>query len=139
VLSGNPAVVLNLFYLLTYPLDAVAAFWAMRRLGAPRGVAAVCSVLFAMLPYHFWRGDSHLFLSAYYSLPLAAYLFISVLSGRPLFSRRASAGRGPLQFLSRTTVETTLLCVIIASGGLYYAVFALTLMAAGTLLALLAR
>ncbi len=72
----------------------LAAFWVLRRLGASRGVAVVCAVLFALLPYHLWRDDSHLFLSAYYSLPLTAYLFIVVLSGRPLFSRRADAAGG---------------------------------------------
>src|SRR5436309_9218352 len=87
-LVAKPAVVINVFYLLTYPLDALAAFWAMRRLGVSRPPAVVCAVLFALLPYHLFRGDAHLFLSAYYALPLAAYLFVSILRGRALFERR---------------------------------------------------
>ncbi|HEV3128150.1 MAG TPA: hypothetical protein VGY32_04165 [Solirubrobacteraceae bacterium] len=138
-LVAKPAVVLNLFYLLTYPLDALAAFWATRRLGASRSAAVVCAVLFALLPYHLFRGDGHLFLSAYYALPLAAYLFVTILRGQALFERRGPPARGPLVWVSRRTVETVVLCAVIASGGLYYAVFSLTLVAAAVLIALLAR
>jgi len=54
-ISGSPAVTINAFYLLTYPLDALAAFWALRRLGVSRPASLACAVLFALLPYHFFR------------------------------------------------------------------------------------
>ena len=34
-----------------------------------------------LLPYHFYRGEHHLFLSAYWSVPLAAYLASLALTG----------------------------------------------------------
>jgi phosphoglycerol transferase len=137
VLSG-PTGVIDVFYLLTYPLDALTAYVVMRRLGLSIPVAIVGSVLFAVLPYHFWRGDSHLFLSSYFALPLVVYLFVAVLDGRPLFGRRAPPARGPTAWLTARTGWTALMCVVIASTGLYYAVFGLVLVAASVLLALLA-
>jgi phosphoglycerol transferase len=134
----SPAVI-NLFFLSTFPLDAAAAYAVMRRLGVSVVSAVLCAVLFALLPYHFFRSDSHLFLSAYYSLALAAYLFLCVLDDRQLFAHRAPPSRRILTWATARTGWTVLLCVVIASTGLYYAVFGLVLLLAGTLLALLAR
>jgi phosphoglycerol transferase len=108
----------------------------LRRLGVSPPTSIVCAVLFAVLPYHWFRSDSHLFLSSYWSLPFAAYLFIAVLDERALFARRAATGRA--RWLSATTVSTVLMCVVIASTGLYYAVFGLIMIAAALLLKLLA-
>ena len=135
----SSAAVINLFFLSTFALDAAAAYAVMRRLGVSAISAVVCAVLFALLPYHFFRGDSHLFLSAYYSIPLAAYLFIGVLTGRELFARRAPPARRLWTWATPRTGWTVLLCVVIASTGLYYAVFGLVLLLAGTLLAALSR
>src|ERR671937_795903 len=57
--SSDSSVVLNLFYLLTYPLVALAAFLVLRRLRLSRPVALVCSILYTLLPYHFLRGEPH--------------------------------------------------------------------------------
>ncbi len=135
---GAPTVV-NLFLLATFPVNAAVAYAVMRRLGACAVPAIVSSVLFALLPYHFFRGDEHLFLSAYYALPLAAYLFISLLTGTPLFARRAPPHRRFSGWATARTGWTVLLCVVIASSGLYYAVFGIVMVVAATLLAWLAR
>ncbi len=137
--SSNPALIANLFYLLTFPLAAVSAFLVMRKLDVASAAAAVVAVLFALLPYHFYRGESQLMLSAYYSVPLSAYLFLSTFVGDARFKRRASSAGGALAWLSWRTARTVLLCAVIASSGLYYAAFALVLLSAGALVALLAR
>ena len=48
-------------------------------------------MLFSLLAYHFFRGESHLLLSAYYSVPLSAYLFLELLGERRLFGARRPA------------------------------------------------
>ena len=136
--SANPALIANVFLLLTFPLCAASAYAVMRRLGVAAGTATVTAVLFALLPYHFYRGESQLLLSAYYSVPLGAYLFLAPLLGEPLFASREPGG-GCFAWISRRSVTTVLLCAVIASSGLYYAAFALVLLAAGALMALLAR
>ncbi|HEX5195172.1 MAG TPA: hypothetical protein VFW09_20445 [Solirubrobacteraceae bacterium] len=137
LVAPHPGVVINVFLLLTFVLDAAAACLVARRLGISPATSIVCAVLFALLPYHFFRSDSHLFLSSYWSLPFAAYLFVAVLDDRPLFARRAPGRRA--RWLSPTTVATVLMCVVIASTGLYYAVFGLIMIAAAVLLKLLVR
>jgi hypothetical protein len=136
--SSNPALIDNLFFLLTFPLTGATAFLAMRKLAVAPGPATVGAVLFALLPYHFYRGDSQLLLSAYYSVPLSAYLFLSIFLGDSRFRRRDAPGNRAFAWLSSRTLSTVLLCAVTASSGLYYAAFALVLLSAGALVALVA-
>ena len=79
----------------TFPLAALTAFLVLRRLGVGPPGAFAASVLFALLPYHFLRGEDHLFLAAYWAVPLGCFLVLSVLADTPLVtplrSRRALA------------------------------------------------
>ena len=134
----GPVAALNLFYLLTFALAAAAAFLVFRLLEVARGTAAVCSVLFALAPYHFARNEGHLFLSAYYAVPLGAYLVLATLGGPPLFARRP--GRtGPLAYASGRTLTTVAFCIVVGSAGVYYAAFTLLLLGGAILIALLGR
>jgi phosphoglycerol transferase len=134
----SPAAI-NGFFLLTFALDSACAYFVMRRLGVSRAAAVVCASLFAVLPYHLFRSDSHLFLSAYYALPLAAYLFMRITAGEPLFERRGTPGRPAVKYATRRTAVTVGLCIVIGSTGLYYAVFGAVLVAAGAAAAAIAR
>lgn len=122
--TGDPALAMNLFFLLTFPLAALTAFFVLRRLDVTREAALVAGVLYALLPYHFLRGEVHLFLAAYYAVPLGAYLALGVFRGDPLFDR------------PRSIVLTASLCAVIAmaSGSGYYAVFTALLVGVAALL-----
>jgi phosphoglycerol transferase len=137
VFSSNWALVTNLFFLLTFPLTGLAAYAALRALDVSPAPATVCSVLFALVPYHFYRHESQVLLSAYYSVPLTAYVFICLVSGRPLFAKRSRAGPRVLARVSLPSVLTLATCVVIGSAGLYYAGFALVLLPAATIIAVL--
>jgi phosphoglycerol transferase len=143
--SQNPAWVLNVFFMLTFPLTAGSAYAALRWLRVSAGAALVCAVIFALLPYHFYRGESQVLLSAYYGVPLGALLFLRLWDERGLFARRkatdgrpAGLARRASAWVSGTSALTVVCCLIVGSTGLYYAVFALLLLLAGSLLALLA-
>ena len=118
--TSDAAVVVNVFFLLTFPLVGLAAYLVLRRLTVSVPASIACSILFTILPYHFERGVHHLLLSAYYAVPLGAYLVLAVLDDRPLFARW------------RLTLGTLALCAVIAlaSGGYYYAAFTIILVAA---------
>jgi hypothetical protein len=122
--SSDPAVVMNLFFLFTFPLVGVAAYLVLRRLTLSAPVAIALAVLYSLMPYHFVRGEAHLLLSAYYVVPLGAYLVLCVLQDRPLL-----AGR-------RVLVGTLALCAVIAlaSGSYYYSAFTIVLVAAAAVL-----
>jgi hypothetical protein len=134
--SANPAWVLNVFFLLTFPLVAASAFAALRLLGVSIGAAIVGAAIFALLPYHFYRGESQVLLSAYYGVPLGALLFMRVWVAPGLFARTPDRG-GARAWLSWTTLVTVACCVVVGSTGLYYAVFAILLLVTGALLAAL--
>jgi hypothetical protein len=135
LLSSNPALVMNLFFLLMFPLSALTALFVMRTLGISRGPAFLASVLFAVLPYHFGHGEAHLFISAYYMVPLSAYLILAILGGRPLFGRREGNGLLVTRFATRRSLLTVSICVVVASANVYYAIFSVLLLAIATLLA----
>lgn len=140
VFSSNFAVVLNLYFLLTFPLVALAAFVVLRRLGASAAVAGVCAVLYAVLPYHFARRELHLFLSGYYAVPLGCYLVMSTFGGVPLLARRAvGTGRRATRWATRRTLGTLAMCIVIGSASVYYAGFTVILILAAAGLAFVAR
>ncbi len=137
--SSNPALVVNVFFLLTFALAAISAHLVLRSQGVGAPPAAVAAILFSLLAYHFFRGESHLLLSAYYAIPLTAYLFLSILAERPLFVRRARSGGRSAAWASPRTAVTVALCVVIGSDNLYYATFAAVLLTGAVLISLALR
>lgn len=131
--SSEPGTVLNLYFLLTFPLVALSALLVLRRLGVSRPGSLVFAVAFAFLPYHFHRGVHHLFLSGYFAVPLGAYLALSVLDGTSLFLRRRR-GAGLLAFASPRTAGTLAMCAVIGSADAYYAAFTVLLVASAAVL-----
>lgn len=129
LVARDPIVALNLFFLLTFPLAALTAFLVLRRLRVGFPAALVASVLFALLPYHFLRGEDHLFLAAYWAVPLGCFLVLSVLADTPLVT--------PLRSLRALAILAA--CVVIGSAAVYYAAFTLVLLAAAGVLSALAR
>ena len=115
--TSDAAVVVNVFFLLTFPLVGLVAYLVLRRLTVTPFVAIACSILYTLMPYHFYRGELHLVLAAYYVVPIAAYLVLAVLGDRPLWGRW------------RLTLTTLGLCAVIAfaSAGYYYAAFTVIL------------
>jgi phosphoglycerol transferase len=109
----------NVYYLLTFPLIAVTGAYALRQLGLRYPVAVAGGVLYSLMPYHFTRGIGHLFLSAYYTVPLGVVLAL-----------RASAGNRVDRTRSRSLVPPLLLCLAVALSHTYYVFFTLYLVAA---------
>lgn len=139
VFSHDPVKVVNAYFLLGIFLCAAASYLVMRKLGVSRGASVVASVLFSLLPSHLAGGLGRLTLGAYWSIPMTALLIMRVYAGEPLFASRP--GRGPLtRWLSRRSLATVALCVLIAGSGLYYALFTVMLLGiAAVAVALLRR
>lgn len=109
----------NLYFLLGFPLAAVTSLYVMRRFGVSRPAAFVSSFAFALLPYHFMRGISHLELSAYWPIPLAALLGLWAASDTPPFLE----GR-KLAWRKRPGIAAIAVGLVVGSSGIYYAFFA---------------
>jgi hypothetical protein len=133
--SSNPAAVLNAYFLLSFPLSALSAFAVLRWLRLSCVVAVAAAVLFALAPYHFLRGESHLLLAVYFQVPLSAYLILAIYLGSPLLARRADAGRRVLRYVTPRTLTTLAICVVVGLSDVYYVAFTALLAAAATLIA----
>jgi len=121
--------VVNWFYLLTFPATCLCTLYVLRQLAIGYPAALLGSLLYTFLPYHFMRGEAHLFLGAYYLIPFLALLMFRVASGRPPL-----LGEGPgkwpgLAWRSRGFLGTVAVCLIAGSSGVYYAFFAAFLFA----------
>jgi len=123
LISNDPFVVFNLFYLFSFVSAALAGWWAMRFLGMERPLAIAGAFLFTVLPYHFLR-QGHLFLAAYF----AAAIFAAHAVRLALY--RAPHVRDELH----VTAISLLLLAIAAGGGIYYAFFGCMFIAAGAVL-----
>ena len=55
LITGSHAAVMNLFFLLSFPVTFIASFCVLRSFGAARLSAVVTATLFAFLPFHFQR------------------------------------------------------------------------------------
>ena len=117
--ANDPFFVLNIFYLLTFPLVTISALYVFRQLNFSYATALFGSLLYTFLPYHFRRGEGHLFLSAYYFVPLVVLVLIWVASDR------FSGGRGRLGINLRDPkfVLSLVICVLVGSNGIYYPFF----------------
>ena len=129
--TRDPALINNLFYLLTFPLASVCAFFTCRQIGLVTGPAMLSSVLYAFLPYHYFRGEAHLYLSAYFVAPLAVLVAWWVATGR--FTRHDGTWRSGRLLLAAA------LCLAVSTAGVYYAFFSGIILVTATGMALLAR
>ena len=123
-LTSNWAVVLNLYFLLTFPLVTVTSLFAFRRFGVADPPAVVGSVLYAFLPYHFLRGEAHLFLAAYYLIPLIVMVLLWICTGKPLFGGGGGDDQPRRRWVSPNAIMSILICLAAGSAGVYCAFFA---------------
>jgi phosphoglycerol transferase len=125
--------VMNLFYLLTYPATLLCTLYVLRQFKIGYPAALLGSFLYTFLPYHFMRGEGHLFLVGYYLIPLVALLMFRVTSNNPpLLEEREGKWPRPA-WPRRGSIGTVIICLIAGSSGVYYAFFAcILMMIAGT-------
>lgn len=115
----------NLYFLLTFPLTTLTSLFVLRRFQVAYGPALVASLLFTFLPYHFLRGEGHLFLAAYYLVPLMILVILRVYLGETPFLRAGTGSERPrLDLCTLRSLVTALICLLTASAGVYYAFFA---------------
>jgi hypothetical protein len=132
---SNPVVVLNFLILAGFPLIALTGFLVLRALNFSRGVAVVCSVLFATSPIHFLLAPAQAWLAIYVGVPFSGYLIIVILGNRPLFAKRTvSSAFAGTRWLSRRSIITLVMCVVVGCSGLNYAEFTCILVGVGAVL-----
>ena len=129
----SPVVVFNLFYLLTYPLTAITALAVCRRYGLSGPAAVTAAVLYAFQPYHYLRGQTHYFLSAYYMIPFAVMVLLDVCRGRLPFYPLRPDGTRRFSVRDRDTIVAVVVALATSASGAYYAFFTCALLVAAGL------
>src|SRR5262249_21757368 len=84
--------------LLGFPLTTLTALFVLGRFGIAYGPALVTSVLFAFLPYHFFRAFCHVFLASYFMVPLIVMVILWVYLDQGIFVQR-NQNKTKLRFL----------------------------------------
>jgi phosphoglycerol transferase len=124
-ISGSPGAAVNLFYLWTFAAVAFTSYYALRRLGRSGVASGVGAFVYAFAPYHFIRGEVHLFLSGYEMLPVGILLALRLFD-EPLPLLREPGRRG-VDWRARSTWLVLLAVVVLASTGPYYFFFSMLL------------
>jgi phosphoglycerol transferase len=122
IFAGQFGTVINLYFLLTFPLTAVVSMFVLRRFGISNPLAIVTSVLYAILPYHFMRGEHHLIYASYYLVPLALLLPLWLCTGERLFRFVGQDGKRGFG-LTRQGAIALAACVLLGIDNAYSALF----------------
>jgi hypothetical protein len=121
--SDNAFTVTSLYFFIGYPLAALTIYWLARTERLSVAASVVVGVLFAALPGHQTRAG-HLFLAAYWVVPLGMWLALRIFRGRPVLRPGVRDGWGARR-PALWTLRSALIVVVVALGGIYYVVFTL--------------
>lgn len=83
IATHSAATAYNLYYLIGFPLDALAAYFVLGKFGVSRTFRAVGAFAFAILPFHFMR-IGHLFYTWYFAAPIFALLAYGIARGQAI-------------------------------------------------------
>jgi phosphoglycerol transferase len=134
--TRDTALLLNLYFLLSFPLISLTAYAALRGMDMSRWPTVAVAVLYAFMHYHFWRNVSHLYLAAYFMVPLVVLVVVWLLRGEPLLFERTDKGALRLRLTNRVTLLALAICFLVGLDFPYYPVFGgFFLVAAGCLMA----
>jgi len=124
--SSNYAVALNSYFILTFPLTALTSVFVFRCFKISSSIAIVFALLYAFLPYHFLRGESHLFLAAYYMVPLITLIVLWIWSDKPIFFSldEKTKNKFKIDIMHHKSILSIIISIIVGSTGIYYAFFA---------------
>jgi phosphoglycerol transferase len=87
LVTGNYAIANNAYFLLSFFLIALSSYFVARFLGFRILTSLVVGVIYAFLPYHAYRGESHLTRSVYYIVPLCVLVLLWAVEYRTEFVR----------------------------------------------------
>src|SRR5437870_2406058 len=121
--THDVSLVHNIYYLLTFPLVVLTSLFVLRHFKVSFLPALAASLLYAFIPGHFFR-LGHLFLAAYYLLPLMVMVTLWVYLSEPPLISRMDPGRARLCLWNGKALASIVICLLVSSAGVYYAFFA---------------
>lgn len=133
IFVSDPVLAVNIFYFGGFFLIGVTGYAVLRKMKIDRGISVLCAVLYTQLPYHYMRNESHLWLSAYYFLPLAGLVLYYVISGQMIQKGTQRIDKGKFIF-------SVIVAVLLGTSDIYYsAFFAFLIVVSGLLSAIIKK
>lgn len=129
LVTDSPSTAAVIFFVLGFPAAGLSAYWLARQLGVHRPAAVMVGTLFAVLPGH-QTWFSHLWVAAYWVVPLGVWLVLRTLRGQRLWPPlRDLSTPGPRRRPAVVLATRTLL-IALAVGlcDVYYVAFTLVLL-----------
>jgi hypothetical protein len=135
-ITKNYGLTLNIFYLLTFPLTTLTSMLVFRQFKISYSSSIFGSLIYTFAPYHFLRGEVHLFLSTYYLVPLIIMVILWIYEDNTIIFDRD----GKLNIFNFKFLISVFICVLMGSSSIYYTFFSCYfLMVSGILLFLSRR
>ncbi|MFL1490555.1 DUF7024 domain-containing protein [Pseudomonas antarctica] len=125
LLSGSSFVGVNVFFLLSFPACFSAAYVVVRSFGLLRSFAIASALLFTFLPFHILR-VGHLFYTWYFVVPFFFYLAFNLV--QPSAYQEHEVDKRAVWIKAVLAVAGL---VILASFGVYYALFGVIMVLLG--------
>ena len=104
----------NLFYLSTFITISIAATATLRTLKIDPYFSIFGGVIYSLLPYHFYRGTNHIYLSTYAIVPLSCLLILWIINGEITFGKFNFRDGNLLKNIVHAIPNKTLISIIIA-------------------------
>jgi len=117
--TGSASAAYNIYYFIGFPLNALAAYYALTKLNVSRTFRITGAIIFSILPFHFLRLE-HLFYTWYFAAPLFVVYAIQIYNGDISLSLRRHQ-------LARLVRPATIL-VVLSCFGVYYSFFGVILL-----------
>ncbi len=134
--TDQVGVAINAYYLVGFPLAAITAAWFFRVCGVTKIFSVALSVLYAIAPFHWEKAENHLFLAAYFPVPLALGLIIMAIRGDALWGIRPGVAK-IWGVLTGRGAGTVAILALMGTASSYFSVFTLILLATAGLIALI--
>lgn len=78
---NESGMVMNLYYICTYPLTAIVMYFVLRRLEYNYFISMTLGIVYALLPGHWLRGVGHYAVGSSFFLPLICIVSIKLIEG----------------------------------------------------------
>lgn len=130
LLTGSSAGGMNLYFLLGFPVNFLAAHLVLRSLRIGSALSFAAALLFAFAPFHFLR-LGHLFYTWYFVVPIYFYLGLQIAHGGSQLDL--------MQASWRRRVTIAVMYLLLTGFGVYYTTFGMLVIGAACLVALFNR
>jgi len=110
---------LNTLYLFTFPLTTLTSMLVFRQFKISYSSSIFGSLIYTFIPYHFLRGEGHLFLSTYYLLPFIIMVILWIYEGNIFIF---DSGR-KINVFNFKFLTSAFICILMGSTFVYYAFF----------------